>query len=400
MKKAILFFTSFLLFSLASYTKTKTTYNKKNAIQDNASVLMADISAVELTKDMLTGWNLGNTLDANATNGLSSETSWGMIRTTKEMFEGLAKSGIKTVRIPVSWANHFIDDKYTIDPKWMSRVKQIVDWALESDLYVILNTHHDNCITSTYSGYGYYPDEDNFEKSRDFFANVWSQIARAFNNGYDQRLMFETMNEPRLRSTENEWNFNVNNSITVESQKIINKLNQVCLNAIRETGGNNANRVVIIAGYAATPSSVLSDVFELPKDKAENKLMVSVHMYTPYIFAGQSPGAIKFVPKMQNDYVATFKNLNKKFVQNGVGVFIGEYGATNKNNLEARVAWFSSFIKFSRKNNLVACVWDNNVWEVKGKDYSEKFGYYNRKDQTWYFPEILQAILDNVNNWE
>ena len=127
--------------------------------------------------------------------------------------------------------------------------------------------------------------------------------------------------------------------------------------------------------------------------------MVAVHMYTPYIFAGQSPGATEFTSKMAYEYAGTFKKLNEKFVQNGIGVVIGEYGAVNKNNLDQRLAYFHSYLKQAKKYNLAACLWDNGQWQVKegSRDYSEKFGYYNRKEQTWYFPEILEAIIEDSN---
>ena len=99
------------------------------------------------------------------------------------------------------------------------------------------------------------------------------------------------------------------------------------------------------------------------------------------------------------EYAGTFKKLNEKFVQNGIGVVIGEYGAVNKNNLDQRLAYFHSYLKQAKKYNLAACLWDNGQWQVKegSRDYSEKFGYYNRKEQTWYFPEILEAIIEDSN---
>lgn len=376
-------------------------FDASKAIKDTGSVSMNDIPSTEVTKLMGSGWNLGNTMDAYGVKGLESETCWGMPKTTKKMIDGLASSGFKTIRIPVSWSGHIIDNSYTIDPVWMNRVKEIVDWAISDGMYVILNCHHDNYLSADglVAPNGYYPNEKYYEVSEDFVTNVWAQIATAFNNGYDEHLIFETMNEPRLAGTNIEWSFNSKDPVSVESAEVINKLNAAIVSTIRATGGNNKTRFIMIPGYVASPEAALSDKFKLPEDEAENKLIVSVHMYTPYIFAGQTPGTKTFTIQIQSEFASKFKQLNQKFVKNGVGVVIGEYGAVNKNNPEDREKWFRAFIKFSHMNNIPAVLWDNGQWEVPAgtMDYNEKFGYYNRKDATWYFPEITKAIIEEVN---
>lgn len=399
MKKLIVFCLIVVLCYSSVFAKTRPAFDSNKAIKDTGKIEFNEISAVDACKDMGAGWNLGNTLDAIGSKTLSSETSWGMPKTSKEIIDGIASSGIKTIRIPISWGNHIIDSSYTIDPKWMSRVKEIVDWAIEDGLYVIINTHHDNCNSSSSVKNGYYPDKANYATSEAFFVNVWSQIALAFNNGYDSHLIFETMNEPRLCGTNGdlEWNFKPDNPKSKESAEVLNQLNQTIVDLVRKTGGNNKKRLIMCPGYAAAPYSVLCDAFTVPKDVEPNHIMISVHMYTPYIFAGQSPGTKTYNVKMQNEIALTFKKLNEKFIKNGYGVVIGEYGATNKDNLDQRVLWFSAFIKYSRFQGLAACVWDNGVWKIKEgtTDYSEKFGYFDRRELKWFFPEILDAILQN-----
>lgn len=374
------------------------TFDKSKAIVDSGKKEFTATSVVETVKDMKTGWNLGNTFDAIGRTDLSSETSWGQPLTTKPMIEGLANSGIKTIRIPVSWAGHIIDDKYTIDPKWMSRVKEVVDWAIAEDMYVILNTHHDNFSHNSKMPYGkgYYPTTENYEESSKFLCNVWGQISLAFNNGYDQHLIFETMNEPRPAGTKEEWYFNKNSSLGRDVAVTINKLNQDILDTIRAAGGNNMKRYVSCPGLAASPDSALDSAFVMPKDSEPGKLIVSVHMYTPYNFAMESPGVKSFNAIMGNDLAKMFKRLNDTFIAKGYPVIIGEYGATNKNNLEDRVAWFHFFLKYSRLYGMTSCLWDNGVWAVKGNDYSEHYGYYNRREQKWFFPEILEAIQEET----
>ena len=149
-------------------------FNKSEIIIDEGEVEFNNsITSEELVSKMGFGWNLGNTLDAvkwgvKGNHGLDSETCWGNPKTTEEMFEALAKKGVKTVRIPVSWHNHLIDNRYTIDPQWMKRVKKVVDWALKHGLYVILNSHHDNAGMSEESisyGEGYYPSFKDLQQS-------------------------------------------------------------------------------------------------------------------------------------------------------------------------------------------------------------------------------------------
>ncbi|MCR5063980.1 MAG: glycoside hydrolase family 5 protein [Treponema sp.] len=401
MKKIISLFTFLFIigtFLSCNSQKASISFDKKKAVVDNGKKQIKDIPASELVNDMKTGWNLGNTLDATGNTGLESETSWGQPKTTKDMIDALAASGIKTIRIPVTWHNH-IDKNYTIEPRWMARVKQIVDWAIEDGLYVIINSHHDNGFSpdNLSPGSGYYPSSKNFEESERFLLNVWSQIALTFNNGYDEHLIFEITNEPRLAGTEFEWWWpDENNETCIDAAKTMNKLNQEVLNVIRKSGGNNKIRLVSVAGLMASPERALSSLFEIPKDKTENHLAISIHMYSPYSFAMENPGLTEYTPDLRQQNSSVFAQLNSKFIKNGYPVIIGEYGATNKNNLEDRVKWFSDYIKDTRKYGICCCVWDNGIAEVHGNDFSEHYGYFNRKELNWYFPEILKAIRDNL----
>ena len=159
------------------------TFNATRAIKDQGSARFSTVVDSKTIIDELGfGWNLGNTFDAwnsSQNQGLSSETSWGNPETTQEMLDALVKKGFKAIRIPVTWHNHLIDKKYTIDPNWMTRVKRVVDWSIRKGLYVILNTHHDNAEkrnTSLKYGQGYYPLLKDIEESEKFIYNVWAQI--------------------------------------------------------------------------------------------------------------------------------------------------------------------------------------------------------------------------------
>ena len=360
--------------------------------------------ATQIVTMMKFGWNLGNTLDAlggSWKKGLNTQTAWGQPLTTKEMIDGLAKSGVKTIRIPVSWSEHVIDKYYTIDPKWMARVKEIVTWAYENDMFIILNSHHDNFDQNKKipAGKGvYYPSEENYEESKKFLTCLWKQISSHFIE-FDYHLIFETLNEPRPKGTSNEWWYDQNSPVCKKYMGTLNKLNQDIVNTIRASGGNNTHRVIMVPSLAASPDAALSKDFRIPTDTVENRLAISVHMYTPYNFAMASPGDIKFTEAHQKELSTIFRKLYNKFVSAGTPVVIGEMGATNKNNLQDRINWFNFFITEARKNSIyTCCLWDNGVWEINEKDpkdkiYSEHYGYYNRTKQTWYFPELIKTAI-------
>ena len=174
------------------------TFEPLGMVIDHEEVEFDDkVTGRQIVDEMGFGWNLGNTFDAwnsSQNQGLDSETCWGNPETTEELIDYLVKTGFKAIRIPVTWHNHLIDDKYTIDPDWMRRVKTVVDWCIKKGLYVILNTHHDNAGDNIFPlkyGQGYYPLNKDIEESEKFIYNVWKQISIAFNNGYDHHLIFE-----------------------------------------------------------------------------------------------------------------------------------------------------------------------------------------------------------------
>ena len=162
-----------------------------------------ETEGIKLVKDMRLGWNLGNTMDAIDDTGwvgseMGIETCWnGGYKTSKKMIDTVKDAGFRTVRIPVSWHNH-VDGNYQITKQWMDRVQEIVDYAIDNDMYVILNVHHDNDDKHMY------PDTAHYAQSKKYMTTVWSQIAERFKD-YDNKLIFETMNEPRLIGHQNEW---------------------------------------------------------------------------------------------------------------------------------------------------------------------------------------------------
>lgn len=358
----------------------------------------SSLEAADFVVDMKIGWNLGNTMDAVGARGMASETSWSQPKTSQAMIKKLAESGIKTIRIPTSWHNHLTDKNYTVDPKWMARVKEIVDWAIAEDMYVILNTHHDNAESSNVKyGQGYYPLDESREESLRFLVNVWSQICLTFNNSYDDHLIFETMNEPRLKNTDKEWWLDPNDAMCTAALDMIMEYNQEIVNTIRKSGGNNAKRFIMVPSYAASPDTALNEDFYMPKDSASNRLLLSVHMYSPHDFAMQDPGTKFFTGVHKSQLKSMFQRLTSKFAYDGYPVVIGECGATNKNNLEERENWFQYFFGQAMEEGMPAVFWDNGAAQVnENGPYDEHFGYFDRNRLEWYFPTLIESAFKGL----
>ena len=347
------------------------------------------------------GWNLGNSLDAASdgfsNQGLSSETSWGNPKTTQALINAVASKGFKSIRIPVSWHNHLIDNQYTIDPNWTSRVKEIVDWAIAKGLYVILNTHHDvSANTNVNYGEGYYPNKASQTESTKFLTNVWSQIALAFNNGYNEHLIFEALNEPRLRGNTYEWWYLAGNSDCEEANEVLNNFNKVIHGVIRGSGGNNQKRFIMVTSQAASYSYLTGNNFVIPDDSKYNssikRILISVHLYSPYNFAmDASSGITSCDSSCESELNTYFNTLYSKFVSQGYGVVVGEMGCINKNNLSARVAWAKYFVTNARKKGLASLVWDNQYWGTGSQ--GETFGLLHRDSLSWEPDELVKAYI-------
>lgn len=354
-----------------------------------------DNEALAFVKDMQLGWNLGNTFDASncgVSDELEYESAWVGIVTTKEMIETIADAGFKTIRIPVSWHNH-VDGEYRISEAWMNRVQEVVDWAMEEDMYVILNIHHDNEEEFMYPSY------EHLEQSKKYVQAVWEQIAEHFAD-YDEKLIFETLNEPRHTGTDHEWWVDANSEVGKECIDCVNQLNQTAVDAIRANGkGYNASRYIMAPGYCASPDFALADGYRLPADSgsAENRILVSVHAYTPYNFAlageNDQNSTDQFSIAEKNgtaDIDAFMKKLYDKFISKGTGVVIGEFGARAKgNNIEARTEFAAYYVARARSYGITTCWWDNNAFGGDG----ENFGILRRVKNQILFPQIVEQMV-------
>ena len=293
------------------------------------------MTSLEVIRAMGNGINLGNTLEAYNHQGYligsspdSFETGWGQPRTTEEMIKGMKAAGFDTIRIPVAWTNgmNFESGAYTIDERLMNRVDEVVTWALDADMYVIINDHWDGGWWGMFGA----KEQETRDRAMEMYKSMWTQIGEHFADR-SYKLIFESANEElgdRLNDKEITGSKGVLNEN--ECYATTNLINSEFVKLIRSLGGNNADRFLLIAGYNTDITKTCDDRFVMPEDTADSKLLLSVHYYTPWDYCGTdgvnqwgSPSDLK----EQNDL---FEKLSK-FSKQGYGVVIGEYAVMKKN---------------------------------------------------------------------
>lgn len=315
------------------------------------------LTGEQLTQEMGMGWNLGNTMDGH-TGFTPNETQWQNVRTTRELMKAVHDLGFNTVRIPVTWGT-MIDDEngYAIDEKWLGRVQDIVDYAIEQDMYVIVNIHHDGAEQSGWLRIA--TDDKDALKAK--FGGVWKNISERFKD-YDEHLIFEAMNEVRGEGMS-----------LAEENGVIMELNQIFVDTVRGTGSNNAKRWLCVCGkYNFIDSLVNADGgFKLPED-SEGRIMLSAHCYTPWSFCGtESTGDSDYTPDELAKTNEKELSALEQFTSRGIPVIIGEYGCINKDNSEDRAFYLEGMNRIYEKYNLVGIYWDQGWYDRSQKpDYS------------------------------
>lgn len=330
--------------------------------------------SVAFAQSLGRGWNLGNTFEAcekHSTEkaGLETETMWGNPKTTKELFAFVKECGFDSIRLPVTWAQHLSDaPDYTIDPAWLDRINEAVDWALELGLKVIINVHHDDAFWLI-------TDNEHKESSEEILTKIWAQLCERFAS-YDENLVFETMNEPRVVGAEDEWQGNP------ETREVVNYLNFAALETIRSSGGNNATRFVMIPTYACSGLDENIDALALPDD---SRVIVSVHYY--FGTAHQSEFADneeKWSLSEKISLYRTFRRMHKRYIAKGYGVCKSEFGWTDRDNLENLAYNTEFYVDLCEKFGFSCMVWDNG----------SSFGIINRNTLSLDYPEYAKAITD------
>ncbi len=436
-----------------------------------AAGTFTDLNQEEMTAAMGAGWNLGNTLEANK-GGIPSETAWGNPTVTEDLFKAVKAAGFKTVRIPVSYLDYITESEdkdgnviYTIDAKWMARVKEVVDMCTRQGLFAIVNIHGDGytsvdngwlfCGLKTldkdengnYNGNSHdsftrsdsmtinrafiqegtidsytlgktvYTASDDkgsdgshifktetgkklyvyyFDEIQDKYGQVWEQIATVFKD-YDEHLVFESMNE--------EFNGTYPNikDIPEGQYRNINTLNEIFLDAVRQSGGNNDKRWVLIPGWNTDiDATVDTGLFEIPEDvflsesvpEGENRIMVSVHYYQPWDFGGEE-SAKKTTWGTDTEKAAMksqLQKVNTAFVKNGYPVVIGEYGAIDKEednpeNVASRETYYKTLCEYSKELGLVPVAWDMGI------DQKYQFNMIDRTSYGFTWKNLVDQIM-------
>lgn len=301
-------------------------------------VYAADSTAASVVRNMGPGWNLGNSLDVmNFGYGYTNatETKWGNPMVTKNLIDGVRAAGFRSIRIPVSWYNH-LDANGNIDPAWLQRVGEVVRYALDDGMYVIINVHHDAGNDRNYSWI--YSDTDSYEIDRANLMNLWSQIASYFRD-YDERLLFETVNE--IMNKDHNWNWGT----AYADFRVTHDLEQDFINVVRSSGGNNAVRYLVLPtwGASADTCQIQQLFYKGFSDSVSGRLILSVHNYST------NPAAIDGIVARLASSSATY----------GLPVIVDESGSHRGLSEEVRVAAASEWANRAHENGIAYFWWDN-----------------------------------------
>lgn len=361
-----------------------------------------DLNQSQIVEAMGPGRNLGNQLES-VTDNVPEETNWGNPVITEKLIQSVKAAGFKSIRIPVSYFAKIDDDKdYTIDSKWLDRVQEVVDYCIKNDLYAVINIHGDGY--NTIDGSWLLCNGKNQTEIKKKYKKVWKQIAERFKN-YDEHLLFESMNE------EFDGSYSEPNK---EYYQNINDYNQIFVDTVRKTGDNNTKRWLIIPGWNTNIDYTAGDYgFKLPTDqyrdkpidKEEQRIMISVHYYSPWDFCGgencvitqwgnEADDPSKTSTTCDETYMKNQLNLMKTtFADKGYPVFIGEYGSIDKTSYDSENEYYRAYFarklcQLSRKNGCIPMYWDNGYNGVHG------FGLFDRTTCEVTQPVIIDAIME------
>jgi len=365
-------------------------------IPDYSNAIAADATGMSSTIQTLAhninvGWNLGNTMEVPG-----SETGWGNPLTTQQLIDGVKAAGFNAVRIPCAWDSYVEDTlSYKIKATWLARVKQVVDYCIKDNMYVILNIHWDGGWLENHPLYAYQTKVNAKQKA------YWQQIA-AFFRDYDEHLLFAGTNEVHF-----DYNAPSNENTSVQLS-----YNQTFVNAVRSTGGKNTYRALVVQTYNTNIAYGVS-YMKIPDDTASKRLLVEVHYYDPWDFTGDtssssvslwgSPYASlgKVSTWGQEDYLKTqFASIKTNFVDKGYPVILGEFGAIRRsaltgtaltNHLTSRAYYLQYVVQYAKNYGLVPFYWDN------GSTSNGGFPLINRADGTVFDSQALSAMTTGAS---
>ncbi|WP_406109950.1 cellulase family glycosylhydrolase [Streptomyces sp. NBC_01003] len=325
----------------------------------------ATASAMDSVAAMQPSWNLGNTLDA-----IPDETSWGNPPVTKALFDTVKSQGFRSVRIPVTWGNHqSAQAPYTIDAAFLSRVRQVVDWAQADGLRVVLNVHHDSWQWINKMA----TDHDQVLAR---YSATWQQIATTFKDE-PRTLLFESINEPAF-----------DNADDARKMELVDELNTSFHSIVRTSGGANAQRLLVLPTVGATPDQTLMDDLAATIDGLDDPdLVATVHYYSFWPFSVNIAGYTRFDATVQQDMTDAFARMHDTFVAKGIPVYLGEYGLlsypdyTHQDYVERGEAlkYFEELGHTARVNGVSTALWD-------------PFSLLNRDTLRWRDPALFALV--------
>ena len=380
-----------------------------------------EMTAVQLTRLMGNGVNLGNTMEAcnnGARGGRTTdstafyETMWGQPVTTREMIRGMKEAGFDTLRVPVAWMTNatYLGQKgdYTIDKAYMDRVEEIVSWALDEGMFVILNNHWDG------GWYGMFGSEK--EETRalamEAYKGMWTQIAERFAK-YGDHLIFEGANEEiGARFDENSPLYCQDSTDTYLSDArknaLANEVTQAFVDTVRAAGGNNRTRYLLIPGYGTNIERTFDSRFVMPKDSVPGKLLVSVHCYSPWSYCGASSAASATKWGIKADFAALESEMKMmaKFVGQGYGVVLGEYGALPGADHVAKenaAAYHRYFLDLCDYYDYCPVLWDTSCFynretlSFREKDMEELYGSRRLANENPDYAQVKAAARASMD---
>ncbi len=352
-------------------------HDSKNGIPtvDNG-VMREDMTAFHILDRMGIGINLGNTMEScgawiDPSSVTNYETAWGAPVTTQEMFAGMKKAGFSSVRIPVGWSNMMSDDgNYTIHEDYLDRVETIMNYAFSEGLYVIVNIHFDGGWWARFGS----QDAEEREQAMVKYKAIWQQIADRYEE-YSDHLIFESANEElgsRLDSTDDYANSGYYEGNKEELYRLTNEINQTFVDIVRASGGNNAKRHLLIAGYDTNIGKTCNGAYKMPEDTIPDHLMVSVHYYSPAPYClAEDPdnswgfqdtwGTAEDIGAMK----AELLSMKLNFADRGIPVVIGEYGVANARDPDSgyqrkkgKEEFIRNLCKYTLENGMCPVLWD------------------------------------------
>ncbi|WP_281324502.1 cellulase family glycosylhydrolase [Flavobacterium sp. IMCC34518] len=361
-----------------------------NPIADDATGMGS--TAVALAAKMKLGWNIGNTLEATP----GSETAWGNPKVTKALIDLVKANGFNAIRIPCSWNQYANAKTAQINATWLARVKEVVQYCVDNDMYVIVNIHWDggwleeNCTEAK--------KVENNAKQKAF----WEQIATQL-RGFDEHLLFASANEPKVEDA--------------TQMAVLMSYHQTFIDAVRSTGGKNAYRTLIVQGPATDIDKTNKLMTTLPTDKVANRMMAEIHFY-PYQFtlmtkdetwgkmfyywgaANHSSTDTDHNPTWgeEADIDKFFLSMKTKFVDKGIPVVLGEFGAIRRDltgdaltlHLKSRADFLKYVVKQAKANGLLPFYWDAGFMGVN------TMTLFNRTNNTVYDQQALTALQDGL----